>query len=103
MDPILAEVYSTVLPAAPFVIGAYVASGLRLLCTSSCWFAAPSAPSAISMRFDRRLPAARKSSSRNGEVPRAQANMESAPYSAIGACVRWMWRVIYSLAQRRTR
>ena len=24
MDPILAEVYSTVLPAAPFVIGAYV-------------------------------------------------------------------------------
>ncbi|OUP06817.1 CcmD family protein [Collinsella sp. An2] len=24
MDPILAEVYSTVLPAAPYVIGAYV-------------------------------------------------------------------------------
>ena len=30
MDPILAEVYSTVLPAAPFVIGAYVGIWLAL-------------------------------------------------------------------------
>ena len=30
MDPILAEVYSTVLPAAPFVIGAYVGSWVAL-------------------------------------------------------------------------
>ena len=30
MDPILSEVYSTVLPAAPFVIGAYVGIWLAL-------------------------------------------------------------------------
>lgn len=30
MDPILAEVYSTVLPAAPYVIGAYVGIWLVL-------------------------------------------------------------------------
>lgn len=30
MDPILAEVYSTVLPAAPFVIAAYVGIWLAL-------------------------------------------------------------------------
>ena len=31
MDPILAEVYSTVLPAAPYVIGAYVGIWLVLM------------------------------------------------------------------------
>ena len=30
MDPILAEVYSTVLPAAPYVLGAYVGIWLAL-------------------------------------------------------------------------
>lgn len=30
MDPILAEAYSTVLPAAPFVIGAYVGIWIAL-------------------------------------------------------------------------
>ena len=31
MDPILAEVYSTVLPAAPYVIGAYVGIWVALV------------------------------------------------------------------------
>ena len=31
MDPILSEVYSTVLPAAPFVIAAYVGIWLALM------------------------------------------------------------------------
>jgi CcmD family protein len=31
MNPVLAEIYSTVLPAAPFVIGAYVLIWLAIL------------------------------------------------------------------------
>ena len=31
MDPILAEVYSTVLPAAPYVLGAYVGIWVALV------------------------------------------------------------------------
>ena len=71
MDPILAEVYSTVLPAAPFVIAAYVGIWLALAVYAFVLSrrAAPSAPSATSARSSRPSSPARKSSSAKGAYP----------------------------------
>lgn len=69
MDPILAEVYSTVLPAAPFAIAAYVGIWLALAVYALFCRAAPSASSATSVRSSGPSSPARKSSSAKGVYP----------------------------------
>ena len=64
MDAILAEVYSTVLPAAPYVIGAYV--GIWIVSLYTLMLSRRSKrPRATSTPSSRRSPIARRSSSAN--------------------------------------
>ena len=69
MDPILAEVYSTVLPAAPFVIAAYVGIWLALAVYAFVLSRRAKRTSATSVRSSRPSSPARKSSSAKGAYP----------------------------------